>query len=61
MRASRKILKTPKRIPATEPKRNIIAEWAATILMLLFETTTVAQAFVIPTGSMQDTWLATTY
>jgi signal peptidase I len=35
----------------------IIAEWAATILMLLFGTTTVAQAFVIPTGSMQDTLL----
>jgi len=39
------------------PRRNIIAEWAATILMLLFGTTTVAQAFVIPTGSMQDTLL----
>ena len=34
-----------------------MAEWAATILLLLFGTTTLAQAFVIPTGSMQDTLL----
>src|SRR5689334_2994905 len=37
--------------------RNSIAEWAVTILLLLFGTTTLAQAFVIPTGSMQDTLL----
>lgn len=37
--------------------RSGIAEWAVTILLLLFGTTTVAQAFVIPTGSMQDTLL----
>jgi signal peptidase I len=35
----------------------MVAEWAVTIVMLLFGTTTVAQAFVIPTGSMQDTLL----
>lgn len=40
-----------------EPKRNTVAEWAVTILLLLFGTTTVAQAFVIPTGSMEDTLL----
>jgi signal peptidase I len=40
-----------------ERKRNAIAEWAGTILLLLFGTTTVAQAFVIPTGSMEDTLL----
>ena len=34
-----------------------MAEWAITILLLLFGTTTMAQAFVIPTGSMQDTLL----
>ena len=34
--------------------RNTIAEWAVTILLLLFGTTTLAEAFVIPTGSMQD-------
>jgi signal peptidase I len=41
----------------TQLRRNTIAEWAVTIVMLLFGTTTVAQAFVIPTGSMQDTLL----
>jgi signal peptidase I len=40
-----------------QPPRNTIAEWALTILLLLFGTTTLAQAFVIPTGSMQDTLL----
>src|SRR3954466_1245432 len=35
--------------------RNGIAEWALTILLLLFGTTTLCQAFVIPTGSMEDT------
>src|SRR5947209_3185479 len=40
-----------------EPVRNSIAEWAVTILLLLFGTTTLVQAFVIPTGSMEDTLL----
>jgi signal peptidase I len=40
-----------------DTKRNSFAEWATTILLLLFATTTVAQPFVIPTGSMQDTLL----
>ena len=45
--------------PATkaEPPRGAIAEWAITILLLLFGTTTLVQAFVIPTGSMEDTLL----
>jgi signal peptidase I len=34
--------------------RNTIAEWACTILLLLFGATTLCQAFVIPTGSMED-------
>ena len=34
-----------------------MAEWAVTVLLLLFGTTTLAEAFVIPTGSMQDTLL----
>lgn len=38
-------------------KRNSIAEWAVTVLLLLFGTTTLAEAFVIPTGSMEDTLL----
>jgi len=40
-----------------ERKRNTVAEWAVTVLLLLFGTTTIAQAFVIPSGSMQDTLL----
>jgi signal peptidase I len=38
-------------------KRNAVTEWAVTIVLLLFGTTTLAQAFVIPSGSMQDTLL----
>ena len=38
-------------------KRTTIAEWTVTIVLLLFGTTTLAQAFVIPTGSMEDTLL----
>ncbi len=40
-----------------EPVRNSIAEWGVTLLLLLFGTTTLVQAFVIPTGSMEDTLL----
>jgi signal peptidase I len=40
-----------------EPPRGFIAEWTVTILLLLFGTTTLVQAFVIPTGSMEDTLL----
>jgi signal peptidase I len=39
------------------PPRNSISEWAVTAILLLFGTTTLAQAFVIPTGSMEDTLL----
>ncbi|HEV2690987.1 MAG TPA: signal peptidase I [Bryobacteraceae bacterium] len=42
--------------PAAEaPHRNSIAEWAITILILLFGTSTIAQPFVIPTSSMHNT------
>lgn len=40
-----------------EPARGVIAEWTVTILLLLFGTTTLVQAFVIPTGSMEDSLL----
>ena len=40
-----------------ENPRGTIAEWTVTILLLLFGTTTLVQAFVIPTGSMEDTLL----
>jgi signal peptidase I len=50
--------KAPK--PAAPPgttQRNSIAEWAITILILLFGTSTIAQPFVIPTSSMHNTLL----
>jgi len=40
-----------------EPPRGTIAEWTVTILLLLFGTTSLVQAFVIPTGSMQNNLL----
>lgn len=40
-----------------EAPRGTLAEWTLTILLLLFGTTTLVQAFVIPTGSMEDTLL----
>jgi signal peptidase I len=40
-----------------EPHRSLIAEWTVTILLLLFGTTSLVQAFVIPTGSMEDNLL----
>jgi signal peptidase I len=40
-----------------EPPRGFLAEWTVTIILLLFGTTTLVQAFVIPTGSMEDTLL----
>ncbi len=41
----------------TVSKRNPIAEWAGTILILLFASTSVAWAYVVPTGSMEKTVL----
>lgn len=40
-----------------EVSRGVIAEWTVTIILLLFGTTTLVQAFVIPTGSMKETLL----
>ena len=42
-------------IKGPKPYRNTIAEWTVTVLFLLFGWTTLCQAFVIPTGSMEDT------
>lgn len=39
------------------PLRSTLAEWVITVLLLLFLTTTLVQAYVIPTGSMEDTLL----
>jgi signal peptidase I len=44
--------------PPFEPvQRNSVAEWAVTILVLLFGTSMIAQPFVIPTSSMHNTLL----
>jgi signal peptidase I len=40
-----------------QPERGAVAEWTVTILLLLFGTTMLVQAYVIPTGSMEDTLL----
>src|SRR5689334_15244886 len=47
-------LQTPAKWPES---RKTVAEWAVTILFLLFGTTTLMQAYVIPTGSMEDNLL----
>lgn len=57
MPTSKKILKIAKGTSEMQPRRNSAAEWAVTIILLLFGTTAMAQAFVIPTSSMQDTLL----
>jgi signal peptidase I len=38
-------------------QRGFIAEWTVTIILLLFATTTLVQAFVIPSSSMESTLL----
>ncbi|HLH04032.1 MAG TPA: signal peptidase I [Bryobacteraceae bacterium] len=54
------------RMPRTGPKAVVktpgklhksIAEWSGYVLVLLFATTAIAQPYVIPTGSMQNTLL----
>ena len=47
----------PEPSPAAPAGRNAISEWTITIILLLFGTTTLVQAFVIPTGSMEDNLL----
>jgi len=47
---------SPPPAKATQP-RGAIPEWTVTVVLLLFGTTTLVQAFVIPTGSMEDTLL----
>jgi signal peptidase I len=44
-------------VSAVDTPRGAVAEWTVTILLLLFGTTTLVQAFVIPTGSMEDNLL----
>jgi len=42
---------------APDAPRGAVAEWTVTVVLLLFGITTLVQAFVIPTGSMEDTLL----
>ena len=48
---------SPPEAPSSRPERGFIAEWTVTVVLLLFGTTSLVQAFVIPTGSMEDTLL----
>ena len=48
---------TPRAPVKPRSHRGFIAEWTVTVILLLFGTTNLVQAFVIPTGSMQDTLL----
>ena len=48
---------SPPTPPRSESHRSFIAEWTITAILLLFGTTNLVQAFVIPTGSMEDTLL----
>ena len=40
-----------------EVHRGFVAEWTVTIVLLLFATTALVQAFVIPSASMENTLL----
>lgn len=53
----KKILQTGTYFFREQVRRHAIAEWAVTMILLLFGTTSLVQAFVIPTGSMEDTLL----
>ncbi|MGD0500688.1 MAG: signal peptidase I [Bryobacteraceae bacterium] len=50
---------SPEAPPALRPlaPRGFLAEWTVTVILLIFGTTTLMQAFVIPTGSMENTLL----
>ena len=39
---------------STQP-RGFVAEWAMTLIVFLFATTSLVQAYVVPTGSMEST------
>ena len=55
---SKKAVQTDEKAGRVEvPRRGMVAEWTVTIILLLFGTTTLVQAFVIPTGSMKKSLL----
>jgi signal peptidase I len=47
----------PADTPPEPPQRSLFAEWIVTAILLLFGTTTLVQAYVIPTGSMENSLL----
>lgn len=53
--ARRKRVKSEPASNAADQPRGFVAEWAVNILLLLFGTTTLLQAFVVPTSSMETT------
>ena len=48
------IVSTVRERRAAPARRRLIQEWAVTLLLFLFVTTTVVQAYVVPTGSMEN-------
>ncbi len=52
---TKQVRETPK--PGADGPREGVSGWVVPIILMLFATTTLAQNFVIPTGSMEDTLL----
>jgi signal peptidase I len=50
-------LRTVVKERAVTPRRSSVTEWAGTLLIYLFATTTLVQAYVVPTGSMEGNLL----
>ena len=57
MNANKAVRRGEKAEQAEVPRRGMVAEWTVTVILLLFGTTTLVQAFVIPTGSMKESLL----
>lgn len=57
MATHRRVKARPRKSEKSSQPRHWIADWAVNILIFLFGTTTVLQAFVVPTGSMEGTML----
>ena len=48
------IVRERRAAPKAQGTRKLVREWAVTLLLLLFVTTTMVQAYVVPTGSMEN-------
>jgi signal peptidase I len=51
------VVRTVWSVGRREQPRGFVAEWAMTLIIFLFATTTLVQAYVVPTGSMESTVL----